>query len=392
MTTTLDHQALLTKLVSFDTTSCNSNLPLADFICDYLERPGIRIERHPNEDDSKVNLLIMAGPEPPPESRPEQGDDSGLILSGHMDVVPATEPEWTTDPFALTERDGSLYGRGSCDMKGFDALAVNALANVDVNTLTRPLGILLTYDEELGTLGAQYFARHWPKDRRLPKNALIGEPTSLKAVRMHKGHLSLRITIRGTSAHSGSPHLGVNAIEPAGDLITTLIELQKQFGKVRLESSQHFPDVPYPVLSVTTIRGGSAINIVPDVCVLEVSIRLLPGQRGSEVIPGVRSAIEQTLAGREHAIEQLNESPPMLLSEDANVYRELCGIIGQTETYGETYASDAGPFQDGLGMECVLYGPGTISVAHKPNEFLPIDEFMKAAEVVEKLIQRLCMA
>ena len=119
-------------------------------------------------------------------------------------------------------------------MKGFNALAVNALENVDVNTLTSPLGILLTYDEELGTLGAQEFVRNWPQDRPLPKNALIGEPTSLKAVRMHKGHLSLRITIRGTSAHSGSPHLGVNAIEPAGHLITPPLDLQNQSAKVRL--------------------------------------------------------------------------------------------------------------------------------------------------------------
>ena len=389
MTTTLDHQTLLTRLVSFDTTSCNSNLPRTEFICDYLDRPGIRIERHPNEDGTKANLLIMAGP--PPEAK-EPGDTSGLILSGHMDVVPAIEPEWESDPFTLVERDGSLYGRGSCDMKGFDALAINVMANVDPTTLTHPLGILLTYDEELGTLGAQYFARNWPKDRPLPKNALIGEPTSLKAVRMHKGHLSLRITIHGRTAHSGSPHLGVNAIEPVGNVITKLTDLKKQWEAIRLDSSQHFPDVPCPVLSVTTIKGGSAVNIVPDSCELQLSIRLLPGQRGVEVMPGVKDVIEGALVGHEFDIEVLNESPPMLLNENAKVYKELCSLIGQTETCGETYASDAGPFQDDLGMECVLYGPGTISVAHKPNEFLPIDEFMQASEVVDQLVQRFCMS
>lgn len=384
MIASLTDRKLLKRLVSFDTTSVNSNLPIADFICEYIEGDGVRIERHPNEDGSKTNLLILAGPEPV--------DGEGLLLSGHMDVVPAVEPEWETNPFELVEMDGDLYARGSADMKGFNALAINIFEGIDRNALTKPLGLLLTYDEELGTLGAQHFANGWPKDRQIPKSVLVGEPTSLKAVRMHKGHLTIRIDLRGVSAHSGSPHLGRNAIEPAGEIITRLIAVQDELKRQEWETGPCFSEVPYPVLSVTTIEGGSAVNIVPDLCVLHVSIRLMPGQTSPSLIERVGKVVGQVMEDRSHKLSVVNESPPVLLDEDTEICRELCSIIGQSETYGVTYASDAGPFQQTLGMECILYGPGTIDVAHKPNERLPIAEFNRARGVVDQLVQRMCMA
>lgn len=384
MTSSMTDRELLKQLVSFDTTSVKSNLPIADFICDYLEGEGVLIERHPNEDGSKVNLLILTGPEPV--------DGGGLLLSGHMDVVPATEPEWETDPFELVEKDGDLYGRGSADMKGFDALAINLFKGIDRKSLTKPFGLLLTYDEELGTLGAQHFASQWPKGRSIPKSVLVGEPTSLKAVRMHKGHLTIRIELHGVSAHSGSPHLGRNAIEPAGEIITRLIAMQDELKRQEWETGTFFPEVPYPVLSVTTIEGGSAVNIVPDLCVLHVSIRLMPGQTSEPLIERVGQMVGQVMGDRSHDIRAVNESPPVLLDENSGICRELCSIIGQRETYGVTYASDAGPFQRTLGMECILFGPGTIDVAHKPNERLPIVEFARAPGMVEQLVQRMCLA
>lgn len=386
MTTLLTDRDLLERLVGFDTTSANSNRPIADFICEYLDADDVRLERLPDETGEKINLLIMAGPEP--------RDEAGLLLSGHMDVVPATEPQWTTDPFTLTERDGKLFGRGSCDMKGFDALAINVFRAIDRSKLTAPFGLLLTCDEELGTLGAQRFARQWPKDRPLPRSVVVGEPTSLRAVRMHKGHMTMRIELRGVSAHSGSPHLGESAIEPAADIIYRLAAIRKSMKEERVETSRHFPDVPYPVLNISTIRGGSAINIVPDECEMRIGIRLMPGQGSEDIVRQITETVEQVMRGREFEVAVLNESPPMLLEETAPVYAALCELIGQprSETHGVTYASDAGPFQATLGMECVLYGPGTIDVAHKPNEFLPVAEFTKAKLMIEQLVERSCMS
>jgi acetylornithine deacetylase len=168
-TLALDDKDLLSRLVAFDSTSSNSNLPIADFACEYLDRTGIAITRLPSPDGSKTNVVAVAGP--PPQ---EQG--GGLILCGHLDVVPADEPGWHSDPYRLTERDGTWVGRGACDMKGSIALAMNILAAADVGRLSHPLVLLLTYDEELGTLGAQHFAETWPADQALPTSVLVGEP------------------------------------------------------------------------------------------------------------------------------------------------------------------------------------------------------------------------
>ena len=170
---------LLSRLVAFDSTSTKSNLPIADFVCEYLDRPNVAITRNLSEDGSKVNVVVASGVD-------GAGDDGGgLVLCGHLDVVPAAENGWNSDPFTLTELNETYVGRGACDMKGSVALAMNVFACVDVDHLTHPLVLLFTYDEELGSLGAQRFADTWPSDQPLPPNVLVGEPTSLRAVRMH---------------------------------------------------------------------------------------------------------------------------------------------------------------------------------------------------------------
>ncbi|HTQ81209.1 MAG TPA: M20/M25/M40 family metallo-hydrolase, partial [Thermoanaerobaculia bacterium] len=209
----LSDSELLRRLVSFDSTSCNSNLPIAEFLAEYLDRPGARLARNPSPDGGKTNLLAWLGPEPAPAGK----DRPGLVLSGHMDVVPAEEAGWQSDPFQLVDGGDRWFGRGTADMKGFIALSANLFAELaeSPQALTAPLVLIFTYDEEVGTLGAKQLHDTYPVGRSLPASAIIGEPTSLRAVRLHKGHLKLRITLKGVSAHSGYPHLGVNAIEPA---------------------------------------------------------------------------------------------------------------------------------------------------------------------------------
>ena len=176
----LSDEALLARLVAFDTTSHKSNREIADFISDYLDRPGVRITRHPTADGAKLNLIVAAGPE---------DGDRGLVLSGHMDVVPAESEGWESDPFSLTQRDGSYVARGAADMKGFLALAINRLAAADIPRLRHQLVLLFTHDEETGTLGARRLLDDPAVVPPLPRATIIGEPTSLRILRMHKGHL-----------------------------------------------------------------------------------------------------------------------------------------------------------------------------------------------------------
>jgi acetylornithine deacetylase len=369
---------LLSRLVAFESVSGRGNLPIADFVCDYLERPGVRIERHPGPDETRVNVLAVAGPA-------DRG--GGLTTSGHLDVVPAGEEGWSSDPFELTERDGSLYGRGACDMKGSIALFMNAMAAASPPRLAQPLALLLTCDEELGSLGAQRFCRDLPCGGGLPRDVLVGEPTSLQAVRMHKGHLTMRVVVRGRSAHSGSPHLGDNAISCAVRVVEALDELASRMRGVRCETSSYFPDVPFPVLNVGRIAGGDTVNVVPDRCTIELGVRLLPGMSVQEAADGVTAAVAERAPGA--TVQIVNDNPPLLLEEDAHIHRTLCGLLGQSRSCGVSFASDGGVLAR-CGFRCVLFGPGSIETAHRPDEHVPVGELRGARRVLEELIRRRC--
>jgi acetylornithine deacetylase len=379
--TPLADAELLARLVAIDTTSSRSNLGLADLLADYLDRPGVRIERLPSADGNKANLLVRVGPDAPQD---------GLTLSGHMDTVPAEEPEWRSDPFRLT-RDGDRWvARGAADMKGFLAVAANRMAALDPGRLRRPLALLFTYDEEVGTLGARRFAETAADGGALPRDVVIGEPTSLQVVRLHKGLLRLRLVFHGRAAHSGYPHLGRNAIEPAARAIVALSQLRAELDAERPPHGEHFPEVPFAALNVGTVSGGSAINVIPDRCVVQVGIRLLPEMAADTVAERVRSAVTQALSEEDFELEPLSLSPPMILGEDAALYRELCAAVGQRDTRSVAFATDAGWLQT-IGMRCVLFGPGSIEVAHRPNEFVPEAELARAGEVLERLIARRCL-
>lgn len=398
---------LLERLVGFDTTSRSSNLPLARFLASYLERPGARIEELPSAGGDKSNLLVRLGPEA------GSGDRGGLILSGHMDVVPADDTDrWQSDPFALADRGDRLVGRGACDMKGFLALAANLAAEAAPERLRHPLVLLFTYDEEVGCLGAEHLVRSWESGgggrEPLPRAAVIGEPTGLRVVRHHKGHLKLRLTYTGVSAHSAYPHLGRSAIEVAAEGVRALAALRRELEAERVPASELFPDAPCPGLNVGTIRGGSAVNVVPDRCTLEVGIRLLPGMATEEMVERVRRATgaretPPTRVGAELAsargeggdaalvpfLDVLSASPPLSAPAGSEVVRALLEAVGQDAPEAVSYATDAG-WLSRLGLDCTVFGPGSIEVAHKPNEWLPKAELARAREVLSGLIARFC--
>ena len=368
-------EALLARLVAFDSTSHRSNLDLADFIAGYLDRPGVRIARNPSTDGSKVNLVIAAGP--------EDRSRRGLMLSGHMDVVPAGDSGWNSDPFTLTRVGDAFIARGACDMKGFVALAVNRFAATDPAGLARPLTLLFTYDEELGTLGARRLAETWSDAELLPRAAVIGEPTSLAAVRMHKGHLKIRVTIAGVPAHSAYPHLGRNAIEPAGPILTALAALEAELATERPLHGEHFSEVPFPTLNLGVIAGGTAINVVPERCTIELGVRLLPGMSSDAMVERVRRTVDRAVQAA--VVEEIGDSPPMVLDESAEIYRHLAGCLGQRDTRAVSFTTDASWLQR-MGVECVICGPGSIEAAHKPNEFLPAGEFGRAGDLLRALV------
>ena len=373
----------MARLVAFDTTSHASNLPLADFLAEYLDRPGVRIERNRSADGGKTNLVVTIGP--------ETEDRSGLILSGHMDVVPALEPGWQSDPFALTEAGDRYVGRGTADMKGFLALATNRLAALEPRTVRRPLVLLFTYDEETGTLGARRFTETWPEPGRLPHEIVIGEPTVLRVVRAHKGMLRLRLRFMGIAAHSGYPHLGHNAIEPAARAIVALSELRRRMEAERPPHHEQFPTVPFAALNVGTIGGGSAANVVPDRCEVDLGIRLLPGMEAAAVADRVREAVADALGAEPFALEHVSLSPPMIAPAEAPIHRELCEAVHQHEDHSVMFATDAGWLQE-AGFQCVLFGPGSIEVAHRANEFMPVEELRRGGELLEQLVHRRCIA
>lgn len=381
----MNPRELLTRLVAFPSISGRAPTGIFDFIAEYLQNLGATVHRTCAPGSLGENILASRGP--------DSTDGSGLLLSGHLDVVPAGEPDWLSPPFELTERDGRLYGRGSADMKGWVALACHEFARIRDDELQHPLKLLLSSDEEVGSLGVQDFVRQANAGEigPLPGSVLVGEPTAGQIVRMHKGHLKGRITITGKSAHSGYPHLGVNAIEHAGAILAALTTLTAQLRDERAETSTFFPDCPYPVLNLATIHGGSAVNVVPERCVIEFGLRLLPGQPTAPFLDRIRTAIARLPepVRRATTLEIVNDNVPMLCRADAPILKVVRDVSGAPEPIGASYASDAG-WLSTLGLDCILFGPGDIRDAHRANESIDIAEWTAAGTTLSRIIDALC--
>ncbi len=374
---------LLAQLIAFAPVSSVSNRPIAEFAASQMRCAGASVELLVSEDAAQLNVVASIGP--------SAADRSGLVLSGHLDVVPADEPGWTGEAFTLREDDGKLFGRGSCDMLGSVALFVNLFQTVDAERLTAPLVVVLTFGEELGSLGAKHLAQTWPGATRLPRACVVGEPTSLQVVRMHKGHVKMSVAVPGNAAHSGSPHLGHNAIEATLPVLEALSKLRTALEGERPANGEYFDAVPFVALNIARIHGGSALNVIPEQCVIELGLRPLPGMDSAVLISRVRSTICDAYTYGDAAIYVIDANPPMLTGSDSAVCRVLCELVGQEQSIGVSYSSDGGVFGRDLDMECVLFGPGSIEHAHRPNEFVPIAELQRAKIVLQQMIERMCM-
>ena len=371
----MDIESILKQIIAVDTTSVLSNEPLVDLISSLVEGYGVSAYKMSSHQSGKFNLLLTKG----------KPSINGVTLCGHLDTVPATG-DWDSPPYELTERGENWYARGSCDMKGFVAIALSTI--IETAVTDGCLAVLLLCDEEVGSLGAKHLIEsRMPVE--IPKSVIIGEPTSLNIVRLHKGHISLSLIIEGVSAHTGSPHLGKNALVEGVHVIEKIHAYAKELEEAKTPCSEFFTELlSFPILTVSKMNSGSAINIVPDKCEISMGLRLLPDQDKHAVIDELESVIKEhcTLPW---TFAELSDNPTMLTNFDAPINSLLSSIVGQDESQGVSYGSDGGHLST-MGFECLLFGPGDIAIAHKPNEFVPIKEIYQCAEVIKQVVKESC--
>ena len=321
---------------------------------------------------------------------PDQDDGrEGLLLCGHSDVVPAGEAGWEGDPFTLRADGDRLIARGACDMKGFLALAVNRLAAADGTRLRRPLALLVTYDEEVGTLGARAYAEVGGGSITMPSRTIVGEPTGLRPVRLHKGHLRLRLVTTGVPAHSAYPALGRSAVEPAARAILALAELDRRLSVEDSPVADRFSEAPYSSLNIGRVVGGTAANVIPDRCEVLIGVRLLPGTDPGEMTARVEKAVREAIGEEDWVLETVGLSPPMETAPDSDLVQSLQAESGDTTDQGVAFATDAGWLQQ-MGHACVIFGPGSIEVAHRANEWIDAGELARAGRILDRQILRWC--
>lgn len=360
-----DTKQILEKLIAFPTVSTDSNLEMIAYMADYLSRLGARVHLVNDETLSKANLFATLGPE----------GDGGIVLSGHSDVVPVTDQDWSTDPFTLTEKGGLLYGRGACDMKGFIAAALAMAPTYAALDLKRPVHFAFTHDEETGCIGAQALVDELRALELRPSIAIIGEPTEMRVIEGHKGCCEYTTRFTGLEGHGSAPDLGVNAAEYAVRYVTRLMELREEM-KSRAPEGSRF-DPPWTTVNIGRIAGGVAHNVI--VGKAEVDWEFRPVQDSdysflrSEInayandvlLPAMRAVHPAATIETETKGEVAGLSPM-----DDNAARDLCAALtGSNGADLVAFGTEAGLFQS-LGLSAVVCGPGSIEQAHKPDEFV----------------------
>lgn len=374
----------LSRLIAFDTTSRHSNLALIHDCADYLESLGLKPWLSHNADQSKANLFATI-------AAADGSTEGGLILSGHTDVVPTDGQAWQSDPYRADIREGRLYGRGSADMKGFIAAVLAAAPAMVQAGLKRPLHIALSYDEEIGCLGAPVMIAELQKRGLTPEHCIVGEPTSMRMVVAHKGIHTFRCAVHGKAAHSSLTPQGVNAIEYAAKLIVFINELAGRL-KARHDTDPDY-DVPFSTLSVNTIAGGIAGNIVPQLCEFEFDYRNLPHMSPADITAPIEAHIREVLQPQMQAVEAAcridmrhgENVPAMPEAEAALLHDLITQLVQDSSRLKVAYATEGGQFQQ-AGIATVICGPGNIEQAHKADEFVELSQLARCDAFLHKLI------
>ncbi|WP_306007087.1 acetylornithine deacetylase [Aquicoccus porphyridii] len=385
MTTRLSPLELMEKLVSFPTVSRDSNLPLVDWVEDYLTGHGIVCHRHYREDNEQAALFAHVGPEV----------EGGVILSGHTDVVPVDGQPWASDPFTVTERDGKYFGRGTCDMKGFDALALWALVEAKYQGVTRPLQIALSYDEEVGCVGAPPMIRAMQGPIPRASAVIVGEPSEMRAVTGHKGGIGIVTNIVGFEVHSSLMHTGVNAIMEAAKIIDWTNQVNAEEMAREPDELAAMFEPPWTLGHVGTIQGGTANNITAKDCRFTLGYRVVPSQSAEDwrdrYIAKLREVEAEMKKIRPEAridFEQAFDVPGLVPEEDGAAEALARRLTGDNGTHVVSYGTEAGQFQ-AAGYSAVICGPGSIEQAHQPDEFISVAQFNAGHDFMKALLREL---
>lgn len=374
---------ILGELVAFPTVSTDSNLELIGFASNLLADLGARTSVSFDPSGTKANLFATLGPE----------GNGGIVLSGHTDVVPVDGQDWTSDPFALAERDGRLYGRGTCDMKGFIACCLAVAPLFAGAELRRPLHFAFTYDEEIGCFGARVLVEALRKAGIRPSVAIIGEPTSMRIIEAHKGCYEYTTEFRGVEGHGSNPEGGVNAVEYAVCYVARLMELAERL-KARAPASNRFRP-PWTTLQVGRISGGVAHNVIAGHCSVDWEMRPVASGDADFVKADIGAYVEDVLKPAmkavspqadivTHTIGEVEGLEPVPDSEAQCLVRELTGA---EDAEAVAFGTEAGLFQT-AGISSVICGPGSIEQAHKVDEFIEVDQMRACLGMLERLREK----
>jgi acetylornithine deacetylase len=376
-------KALLERLVAFDSVSDTSNLPVIDFVEAYLGAHGIESRRAPNGAGDKAAILATIGPRV----------DGGVVLSGHTDVVPVDGQPWSSHPFRLREASGRLYGRGACDMKGFDACVLAMAPAFRDAGLKRPIHIVLSYDEETTCLGSRDVIARFGRDEPVPGAVVVGEPTMMAVADAHKSVATFRTLVTGHEAHSALPALGANAVAAAADVVSEIGRLARAYEEGPLDP-RFTP--PYSTLHVGMIRGGTARNIMARECVFHWEFRGLPGVSTASALDQVQAFVDAVAAPRltrfvsgPAIATTIEVDVPPFAAEPGSAAEALALRLTRfNRTVAVSFATEAGHFQ-AAGLPTIVCGPGSIDQAHKADEFVDEAQLAACLEFLQRLVDDL---
>ena len=376
---------MLAKLVAFDSVSAKSNLPIIEFIRDYLAGYGIESTLVPDESGQKANLYAQIGP----------NVEGGVVLSGHTDVVPVTGQKWDTDPFVLTEKDGKLYGRGSCDMKGFLATGLSLVPEMVAADLKYPIQFAFSYDEEVGCIGAPYMISDMVENLPRARAVIVGEPSMMQVVTGHKGASGFTVHVHGFEIHSSLMHEGVSATMTAARLVEWLRQRFEEEKAKTPDPVDAIFEPPFTTFHVGILKGGTASNITAKDAFFTVDIRCPPSQnpqewenRFTEFAAGVEAEIQAIRPEASIRVIPRSINPPLKPESDGAAEVFARQITGDNATHVVSYGTEAGQFQR-EGYSVVVCGPGDIAQAHQPNEFIEVSQLGAGTTFVRNVIEKL---
>lgn len=375
---------ILKHLIAFDTTSRNSNLELIRYVESFLKALGIEPVIIPDKSGTKANLFATLGPANTP----------GVMLSGHTDVVPIDGQNWSVPAFELSLKNARAYGRGSADMKGFIACALNAFAAARTQNLVTPLHLALSFDEEIGCIGVHSLLHMLEAAPTKPLMCIVGEPTSLKVATGHKGKIAIQANCTGSAGHSALAPNALNAIHLAVEFVQRVRKLQLQVEQTHFHDEDY--GIPYTTLHVGKITGGIALNIVPDNCRVDFEIRNIAQDDIDELMEELKRQADEIVAPHldEHPaasiqFEELFSYPGLLTPEDDAVVDFVKSLTGENDTIKVAFGTEAGLFNKNLSIPSVVCGPGSMDQGHKPDEYVDLEQLDKCDRMLEKLLSHL---